>query len=79
MTDTKLVEFFCILDEFSKYFTPELKKVTTQVVLVYIVFVFSKKILQNKLPTHTLQARCGTFTSPQFLFPPLSSSFILQK
>lgn len=31
MTDTKLVEFFCILDEFSKYFTPELKKVTTQV------------------------------------------------
>ena len=41
MTDTKLVEFFCILDEFSKYFTPELKKVTTQVVPVYIVFLFS--------------------------------------
>ena len=26
MTDTKLVEIFCILDEFCKYFTPELKK-----------------------------------------------------
>ena len=26
MTDTNLVEIFCILDEFCKYFTPELKK-----------------------------------------------------
>ena len=26
MTDVNLVEIFCILDEFCKYFTPELKK-----------------------------------------------------
>jgi hypothetical protein len=26
MTDTNLVEIFCVLDDFCKYFTPELKK-----------------------------------------------------
>ncbi len=26
MTDANLIEIFCILDEFCKYFTPELKK-----------------------------------------------------
>ena len=28
MTDANLIEIFCILDEFCKYFTPELKKHT---------------------------------------------------
>ncbi len=26
MTDTNLIEIFCIFDDFCKYFTPELKK-----------------------------------------------------
>ena len=30
MTDTNLVEIFCILDEFCKYFAPELKRHTIQ-------------------------------------------------
>ena len=30
MTDTNLVEIFCILDEFCKYFTPELKNTNYQ-------------------------------------------------
>ena len=28
MTDANLIEIFCILDEFCKYFAPELKKHT---------------------------------------------------
>ena len=28
MTDTNLIEIFCIFDDFCKYFTPELKKHT---------------------------------------------------
>ena len=28
MTDANLIEIFCILDEFCKYFTPELRKHT---------------------------------------------------
>ena len=31
MTDTNLIEIFCIFDDFCKYFTPELKKHTLQV------------------------------------------------
>ena len=31
MTDTNLIEIFCIFDDFCKYFTPELKKHTFQV------------------------------------------------
>ena len=31
MTDTNLIEIFCIFDVFCKYFTPELKKHTLQV------------------------------------------------
>ena len=31
MTDTNLIEVFCIFDDFCKYFTPELKKHTLQV------------------------------------------------
>ena len=31
MTDTNLIEIFCIFDDFCKYFTPELKKHTLQI------------------------------------------------
>lgn len=31
MTDTNLIEIFCIFDDFCKYFTPKLKKHTLQV------------------------------------------------
>ena len=31
MTDTNLIEIFCIFDDFCKYFTPELKKHTIEV------------------------------------------------
>ena len=31
MTDTNIIEIFCILDEFCKYFAPELKKHTLDI------------------------------------------------
>ena len=47
MTTTNLIEIFCILDDFCKYFTPELKKIklvclASAIVTVRAVFLTAK-------------------------------------
>ena len=48
MTDTNLIEIFCIFDDFCKYFTPELKKHTLQVPNKRLIPIFFSFGLQTK-------------------------------
>ncbi|MGP1545796.1 MAG: hypothetical protein ACTTI1_05630, partial [Prevotella intermedia] len=64
MTDTNLIEIFCIFDNFCKYFTLELKNIRFKYLTSSFVPMFHP----------TLQHHCNSFAATEHRFP-LSSIF----